>query len=313
MAATGNWGLKDQILALKWIFFQRAIMASGTTLNLWAYTRNPRGTAFNIGRILGITTDNSTYLIQKLREIDYKTLQAVSSVIYVGVSWNGLIFAPTVEPPHKDAVVLGKSHENLKNCQFNKVPMIIGFNSQEGIPFANILDKLRLYLLTYDLFPNRIIPIDMNFITDDQFTRPICEAIRLISKCASVYFYRFSYTGNLGLNVGQSERPFLGVGHGEDLNYLWRKSTNIPNPTESDILTRQRMIKLWTNFAKTGNPTPEQDPLLKNVTWTPVTPDTQYYLDIGRNLSMESDLSRYSISWWRELYKQYGTPPYDTY
>lgn len=43
-----------------------------------------------------------------------------------------------------------------------------------------------------------------------------------------------------------------GVAHREEINYLWNKRSNIDNPPQEDILTRNRLVRLWTNFAKTG-------------------------------------------------------------
>lgn len=48
------------------------------------------------------------------------------------------------------------------------------------------------------------------YITDDQFARPINEVVRLMSNYAKVYYYRFSYVGRLGLAAGESERSAAG-------------------------------------------------------------------------------------------------------
>lgn len=53
-------------------------MQSGTSLNLWALTRNPKNTAFTIGKALSIDTDNTTVLIDELRKIDTDTLQGAA-------------------------------------------------------------------------------------------------------------------------------------------------------------------------------------------------------------------------------------------
>ena len=51
----------------------------------------------------------------------------------------------------------------------------------------------------------------------------------------------------------------LGVCHGDDLFYLFPFSiAGFPNPlkTEKDKLTSKRMLAMWGNMARCGNPTP---------------------------------------------------------
>lgn len=44
---------------------------------------------------------------------------------------NGLIFTPVVEPKHDGAFFSEKSHELLRNGNFARVPLIVGYNSLE--------------------------------------------------------------------------------------------------------------------------------------------------------------------------------------
>ncbi|XP_023313107.1 carboxylesterase 1D-like [Anoplophora glabripennis] len=329
--------------------FHRAIMQSGTSLNLWALTRNPKTTAFAIGKSLGIETKNSTILVNALRKIETSTLQAtaVSNLLLetiVSNPRNGLVFGPSTEPNLPGAVVIKKSHEMLNYGDFNRIPCMVGFNSAEGTEAASIIDYVRPYVFMYDLFSSKLVPIDMNiqsifrktfvalsirqryfgvvpislsdedvakFVTDDQFVRPIYEYVSLISKYVPVYFYRFSYEGVTGIN-GQP-RKNKGVGHSEELSYMWKQKDNIADPPETDIITRKRLVKLWTNFAQTSNPTPEKDDLFQNVIWPVAKHRNITYLDIGQSLKVTTDMSYYNIEFWRLLYKNFGFPPYDTY
>lgn len=45
----------------------------------------------------------------------------------------GDIFAPVIEIGHDGAYITEKMHESLRNGDFNRVPVIIGFNSEERI------------------------------------------------------------------------------------------------------------------------------------------------------------------------------------
>lgn len=48
----------------------------------------------------------------------------------------GDMWAPVIEPEHEGAFITEFMHESLKNGDFNKVPLIIGINSEERIKEA---------------------------------------------------------------------------------------------------------------------------------------------------------------------------------
>ena len=70
-----------------------------------------------------------------------------------------------------------------------------------------------------------------------------------------VYYYKFSFDGDLNLMktllmLGQ----YPGAVHADDIFYLFHV-TSIPPPllpTNDAIMTRRRMVRLWTNFARLG-------------------------------------------------------------
>lgn len=76
------------------------------------------------------------------------------------------------------------------------------------------------------------------------------------------------------------------------------------------------MVKLWTNFAKYGNPTPSGDIAESDILdfqWErnePVASDTDKfdfkYLNIGDRFEMKSNPAVHRIAFWRNLYEKWN-------
>ncbi|XP_017767946.1 PREDICTED: venom carboxylesterase-6-like [Nicrophorus vespilloides] len=267
---------------------------------------------------------------------------------------NGLAFAPNIEPYSPTAAVTEKSYELLSRGDIPNIPYIMGYNSEEALIVADNLTLLRPLLLQADAAPAILVPTDMHasffdsvlniatqirnfyfdfapitlnsnakiirYLSDHLFDRPTRESVSLISKRAPVYYYRFSYFGKLGLFASSIEG--LGkVQHSAELTYMWRTNTKSFNNTDlssfpkMDKLVRARLLKLWTNFARTGNPTPYEDVLLENKIWPEAAiKDSQdvYCMDIGEHLKVVKNPENSQYQMWKGLYKRYGKPS-DTY
>ena len=80
----------------------------------------------------------------------------------------------------------------------------------------------------------------------------------------------FYYIQKAGQLIGQDwYRPDNGVSHGDEL-FLLFKSKVIPMETiygEGDKKTSHNLLKMWTDFAKTGDPTPNLETLHSGVKW----------------------------------------------
>lgn len=172
---SGNAGLKDYVLGLEWIknnihnfggnpaqvtlmgnrggaaiadillyseratgLFGGVILQSGTSLETVYFRNNPREIAFKLGEAMNITTDNSEELISKLKEIDGKDLLLKESVV-IDTSevrdnqMSVLSFTPIIEHDHPEAIL--KSLPDQTKV-LNDVPVIIGFNTREGVDLA---------------------------------------------------------------------------------------------------------------------------------------------------------------------------------
>ena len=73
---------------------------------------------------------------------------------------------------------------------------------------------------------------------------------------------------------------------------------------------RKLMCKLWTNFAKYGDPTPEHDNPL-NFKWKPLQPltptnNTFDYLLIDDDTRMAQNLNKNRMDFWRVIYGKWN-------
>ncbi|XP_050507407.1 acetylcholinesterase-like [Diabrotica virgifera virgifera] len=327
--------------------FSKAILNSGSSLSPWSLAKGLPEATRQVAIQLNIFALTSSAILRELRKVDVTKLQdAVNSVnqqlTILRNPLEGLVFAPVMEPDHDGAVITEYSYGLLTEGKFHHVPILAGYNSLEGY-FDELEALFRLWIAKYDLYHAQLVPNDMNllpitetiiaesikytyfdiypvslsteklmrYIADTQFEKPIHEAIRLYSAYTKVYAYHFSYEGPLW---GRIDREFHGVGHSEDLGYLF--DYNITGSNE-DYLTRERMVRLWTNFIKNGDPTPKPELLLQNVTWPAnsvvIKPENLKFFEINKDLKVVGLPNADKILLWDSLYMEYGRPPFTTY
>ncbi|XP_050720768.1 cholinesterase 1-like [Eriocheir sinensis] len=106
-----------------------------------------------------------------------------------------------------------------------------------------------------------------------------------------VYMYQLDHRGQnsfteLAIRTNMTI-DFKWVGHGDDLQYLSNSVFSVP-PLErtDDLFLSEVMLRLWTTFAATGNPTPD---LSLGFRWTPVTPTNLQYLSLTPTAKMRPD------------------------
>jgi acetylcholinesterase len=93
-------------------------------------------------------------------------------------------------------------------------------------------------------------------LTDIMFVRGMTNAAKIHAKYSgdNIYFYRFAYDGALGLykRLLNVNRP--GICHGDELGYLFYFGFfNVKiDASSSEFAVKQRLLRLWTNFVKSG-------------------------------------------------------------
>lgn len=93
-----------------------------------------------------------------------------------------------------------------------------------------------------------------------------------------------------------------GAAYGDELGYLFHTNL-IPAPEAGTIEQElvQRMVRLWTNFAKGANPNPITTDMLINLQWKPVQLETMHFLNIGEHLTLQQNPDEDRIRFWNGL------------
>lgn len=327
--------------------FRGAIIESGAAVSSLAYQRYAKSVAYEMCHAINSSCNNSTSSQEILRILQEADANKINTAKVKGPPelqiGQGFVFAPVVEANHPDALITEKMHVILEKGDFNRVPLLIGFNSEERIFEIGNLDGFRNLMKFYDENLKMTVPEDLNvkpenvitvakafrsLYTEGLYQNDLAASIRyksdvryclcvvrhatLQSAFTPVYLYQFSYHGKLNHNdahIDGAER----VGHSEELNYLWKFSSNsdLSKYPAEDVETLEKMTLLWTNFVKELNPTPKQTPILNNVVWPKLTPNKLSYVNINSTLIVSQDPKLYKK--WIEIIDKYGQPPYDTF
>ncbi|KFB36099.1 AGAP002863-PA-like protein [Anopheles sinensis] len=234
----------------------------------------------------------------------------------------------------------------IEDGSYNTIPMIAGFTDMDSLLFTAAEYAVNPGMFnTFNNNPHFLVPFFWNiaqgspesaavsqafqqyywqgqqlspalltefsiFVTDHQFAYGVLEMAKRHANRSPVYVYQFSYDGDLNLLKQSFGIPFPGAIHGDDLCYLFDAEDlsvgEVPQ-TSHAITVRNRMLRMWTNFAKYGNPTPIADPILQNTLWAPTSGGTiNSAVNIGFNLVPGANPIASRYNQWRELEARYA-------
>ncbi|EFN68478.1 Carboxylesterase UNQ440/PRO873-like protein [Camponotus floridanus] len=152
------------------------------------------------------------------------------------------------------------------------------------------LCQLRSLYFGDENISEKTVPNYINLLSDIFFFRGIMQAADIQmnnDNSGKTYLYQFSYGSETSLMKKILNTDFPGVSHSEELCYLFypdiikELGLSVPAPDSEDYKMISRLTQMWTDFAKTGNPTPAITDLTP-IKWTPLKPagDVYDYLDI---------------------------------
>ncbi|XP_011495181.1 PREDICTED: esterase FE4-like [Ceratosolen solmsi marchali] len=368
----GNQGLQDLIAALKWIqsninafggdsnnvtifgesaggalvhglcisplakgLFNKAITQSGVLFNPWAFKVSNKEYGYSLAKELGKECSSPLEVIEFLQTISADELiEKYEATNQKELSNFILSQIPTTDNEMVNPL-FPFSHSEMRKRPI-VVPMIIGYNSHEGIMLLvhnfperikQINDKFEKMIMTYfdlnatehvlkviqiirefyfgrDEITEKKIDELVQFLGDLYFVNNIHEVLdNQMQHASPTYFYKFSYRPNYPGMKQKLNIKVEGTCHGDEMGCLFyseKKTGKLSN--KNDRRTMERMTTMWTNFAKTGDPTPDIDELI-TTKWLPLEKRTKNCYEIGDNLTCGENADDQKWKMWNSLFE----------
>ncbi|XP_063386258.1 venom carboxylesterase-6-like [Cydia fagiglandana] len=212
---------------------------------------------------------------------------------------------------------LAKNRKLLKYLNYNfqyLVPFEGAVDEYGSKRYRKILRKIMEFYFLNGTIGEQCLRRYAKYVSD-QVIYPLIRQARLHAQvsCAKLYLYRYSFKGELNSAWISSVGNFnlSGATFGDEICYLFRcKSANdIYNSgegsTERDFI--KKITRLWSNFAKYGNPTPQADASqLGNVHWDPfVDKFPLRALNLGAKIKMVDIPEQKRIEFWDEIRQEF--------
>ncbi|XP_049958532.1 cholinesterase-like isoform X2 [Schistocerca serialis cubense] len=310
--------------------FSRLVDQSGSFIARMTVVQEPRYHAFRLGAVLGYETEDSQQLVEFLQSVNATDLLVDENLLKSDeqkLLLAYMVWAPTVEPDLDGAFITESPIRALNEGRFNKVPIMTGVTSAENgggiLSNADQINNLNeafeeavgpcLHLPTTEEQREAAIklrnfyfgdanitaenPAPLVYMNEDlTFFEPADAMVRKIAEITDlpVYYYEFDYRGE---NVPVSE---WGVAHAGELQFLFmRNGVDVDynlDPDSEEEHVRRNMLRLWTNFGKYGNPTPEADPVI----WQPYDLTNRSYLLMQANFTLEENRLAERMDFWNQ-------------
>ncbi|CAB3249590.1 unnamed protein product [Arctia plantaginis] len=278
--------------------FHGAILQSGTALCPWAFNYDAQERAMAL-------TDNQD-LTKYLLETEIEELITSSNKLDAPYFPFGICSEKPLK--NEERLLNAAPYDLLTSNKVKTVPMMIGYNSNEAYVFTSILQEAKV-LRKISRTPSFLLPDDLRFLNDRErrqvarqvgnmyfkknitiasvlayhrdtyFSSHIHRSVYRYSSSTSVFYYQFSYSGDVGVQTEPGVEK-TGAAHSDELAYLFNELTL----DGEDGIMQRRLVKLWTNFVKHLNPTPLHEDL--GTTWEPTRKEHSRVLDISNELKM---------------------------
>ncbi|XP_053689293.1 esterase B1-like isoform X4 [Sabethes cyaneus] len=324
-------------------YFHKAICQSGVATSSTVLQIDPEVKARRLGQFLGCrgNTDSEIYA----EEIAVKQKGALTE--YEQTLDSYYPFKPVIEVPDSEHPIISENIlDTLERPNRVLIPMIIGITSEEAIYKGNsLINNMERYKSEpYRFVPSSLdVPKNLKLSVAHNIVKFYCESseptvdnllglTRIFSdnlyiiptlltlelhniyqSIAPVYFYQFAMETELNKfrQLWKAPDCLRGASHADDIYYLFSSSyfytKAIKDGSKADQM-RKLMCKLWTNFAKTNDPTPESCDL--GFRWVPYRSASDEHcvncLQLADQVRMVENPYNERLLFWKSLYSRYN-------
>ena len=286
--------------------FHRAISESGTALSPWATyptARAAKDTKF-LALLMKCLKADSEKRVHCLRRRSAKNLveKSTAAILFdLGLGSSNIAWSPVVD----NDFLLEAPKASMEAGNFSKVPYLAGvtthefsifykprFNNITPLKFETFLlyyamrktGNLKNAYVVYKALHNEYKPRQdtssdlrkavIDLFTDERYVTTTTEDLLLHSKSAPAFMFLFSHVSKM------SKFPaWMGARHGDSTLYSFGVPFLYPESyDDTDRNVSAFMMQTFTNFAKTGKPTPEA---VSGVQWSQFTASKQTYVNIN--------------------------------
>ncbi|XP_052219028.1 neuroligin-2-like [Dreissena polymorpha] len=307
--------------------FTNVILQSGSALSTWAMSIDAKRCTHMLAQKVNCSVAINKYDSHKLVEcLRQKSVDDLVRNVPVTPKYF-TCFAPSIDKSMnaKSMFPMGKSLEELielRNSRFASIKMMVGVTRKEAYSYLtqgeieNGITEIRrtqimrtyvqnIYMYNrqqiYDVLDHEYKQYEgvrdnfsrrdeiMDMLSDGQFKAPLLKMAQEHSKRNDTYLYSFAYS-----TQSEDYSHWSGGVHGDELPYIFGAPlvgglSPFPSTyTTPEIELSKFMMRMWTNFAKTGDPnlpeagaTNSGNPYYPEERWPKYNISKQSYLHIG--------------------------------
>ncbi|KAJ3624360.1 hypothetical protein MTP99_017993 [Tenebrio molitor] len=311
--------------------FHKAIGQSGTALSPWA--SGTRGVK-QLASIMKLEGESEETILNHLMMLSGEEILKMQGKFFDRpLPHLHRLFGFVIEDPSDEAFLIEHPFDLMMAQKNYPVPFMTGFTTvetmhivffrdgevdtyEEAVPWSfgyqerteeseAVAQKIKeFYLGNEEASKKNILKVDQMFAYPSFVYGMYVTAFNKTGVPeAPVYLYRCSVETKLNYLKEFFGIKLPGCLHSDEIGYLFKGFTTpkiIKNSCE-DVAMR-RIVRMWTNFAKYGNPTPQEDDELLGVPWKPTTKEEINVLDIGKNLVLTRNFQNDEMKFWDKLF-----------